>query len=68
MSRSPASWSLTRAAICLRRRARISGTMPPGFSAAASFSGDAAKMASGLVPTVLVSTAQPLAQAVSEAG
>jgi len=62
------NWSLTRAAICLSRRARSSGTMPPGFKAVASFSGDAAKRASGLVPIDLVSDVQPLSQAASEAG
>ncbi len=68
MRRSPSNWSLTRAAICLRRRARSSGTMPPGLRAVASFSGDAARRASGLVPMALVNEVQPLAQAVSEAG
>ncbi len=68
MRRSPSNWSLTRAAICLRRRARSSGTMPPGFRAAASFSGDAASRVSGVVPMDLVSDVQPLVQAASEAG
>ena len=68
MRRSPLNWSLTRAAISLRRSARSSGTMPPGFRAVVSFSGDAAKSASGLVPMDLVNDVQPLAQAASEAG
>ena len=40
--RSPSNSCMTRCAICWRRRARVSGTMPPAFKAAANLPWEAA--------------------------